>query len=274
MEKVITNKLKTLSKVEQRQFVSLHNNFPGKFPFSGIVKTNAILPCLPAPDSFAICPTACLLNHSCIPNAHTDWNRNAGGITIHAICDVKAGEEITTHYCGDEIFVTRQILLQKNFGFKCDCDLCSASLAEIKLSDNRILQIRELDSTIKEPERAMSHPTRSLADCRQLLEVIENEWGVRAGASITAVYFYAYHISVFHGDEARASVFAQREHRSRVSCQGHDHPETQRVKRLIEQPSNFENSGLTSKKREATKSMVPPGLDPVAFENWLWRQEV
>lgn len=48
MESNIVTKLKALSKTEQRQFLSLHNNFPGKHLFSGIVKTNA-LPC--GPDS-------------------------------------------------------------------------------------------------------------------------------------------------------------------------------------------------------------------------------
>jgi hypothetical protein len=40
MESSIAAKLKARSKTEQRQFLSLHNNFPGKHPFSGIVKTS------------------------------------------------------------------------------------------------------------------------------------------------------------------------------------------------------------------------------------------
>ncbi len=42
MESNIASKLRSLSKVEQRQFLSLHNNFPGKHAFGGIVKTNAL----------------------------------------------------------------------------------------------------------------------------------------------------------------------------------------------------------------------------------------
>jgi hypothetical protein len=48
IESDIAAKLKALSKTKQRHFLSLHNNFPSKHPFSGIVKTNA-LPC--GPDS-------------------------------------------------------------------------------------------------------------------------------------------------------------------------------------------------------------------------------
>lgn len=64
MERDIDAKLKSLSKAQQRQFLSLHNNFPGKNPFSGIVKTNA-LPC--GSDSIieGIYLTICLIDHNC-----------------------------------------------------------------------------------------------------------------------------------------------------------------------------------------------------------------
>jgi hypothetical protein len=69
IESNVITKLKKLSKTEQRQFLSLHNNFPGKHPFSGIVKTNA-LPCGPGSAIGGIYPTICLINHSCLSNAH------------------------------------------------------------------------------------------------------------------------------------------------------------------------------------------------------------
>jgi hypothetical protein len=43
-EPFLATKLKALSKVSQRQFLFLHNNFLGKYSINGIVKTNA-LPC-------------------------------------------------------------------------------------------------------------------------------------------------------------------------------------------------------------------------------------
>jgi hypothetical protein len=43
LEPFLAKKLKALSKASLRQFLSLHN-FPGKHPFGGIFKTNA-LPC-------------------------------------------------------------------------------------------------------------------------------------------------------------------------------------------------------------------------------------
>ncbi len=76
MESSIAMKLRSLSKTQQRQFLSLHNNFPGKHPFSGVVKTNA-LPCGPNSVIGGIYPTICLINHNCLPNAHNSWNSDA-----------------------------------------------------------------------------------------------------------------------------------------------------------------------------------------------------
>ncbi|KAI9799127.1 MAG: hypothetical protein M1825_004894 [Sarcosagium campestre] len=44
LDRSIATKLRALSKIEQRQFLMLHNNFPGKHAFSGVIRTNA-LPC-------------------------------------------------------------------------------------------------------------------------------------------------------------------------------------------------------------------------------------
>ena len=91
MESNLAAKLKALSKTEQRQFLSLHNNFPGKHPFSGIVRTNA-LPCGPDSEIGGVYPTICLINHSCLPNAHNSWNIDTECETIHAIRFIKEGK--------------------------------------------------------------------------------------------------------------------------------------------------------------------------------------
>jgi hypothetical protein len=69
LEPLLAAKLKAMSRASQRQFLALHNNFPGKYPFGGIVKTNA-LPCGSGSLVGGVYPTVCLINHSCIPNAH------------------------------------------------------------------------------------------------------------------------------------------------------------------------------------------------------------
>jgi hypothetical protein len=270
MESTIAAKLKALSKTEQRQFLSLHNNFPSKHPFSGIVRTNA-LPCGPDSEIGGVYPTICLINHSCLPNAHNSWNSDAKCETIHAIRFIKAGEEITISYDKGGTSDSRRTHLKAAFGFDCNCSLCTLPPADLQASDARRRQIQLLDEAIGDPDRVMKRPEESLADCHSLLQVLEEEYKGSAGALIARLYYDAFQISISHGDQARASAFAERGYRSRVMCEGEDSPETWQIKRLIENPARHRNFGASNRWKTA-KGLVPKGLDADGFEKWLWRQ--
>jgi hypothetical protein len=56
------------------------------------------LPCGPNSMIGGIYPTICLINHSCLPNAHNSWNSDTKYKTIHAIRYINAREEITIFY--------------------------------------------------------------------------------------------------------------------------------------------------------------------------------
>jgi hypothetical protein len=270
MESSIATKLKALSKTEQRDFLSLHNNFPGKHPFSGIVKTNA-LPCGSGSVIGGVYPTICFINHSCLPNAHNSWNSDAKCETIHAIRFIKAGEEITISYDKGGPYDSRRAYLKNPFGFVCNCSLCILPPVDLQASDARRRQIQLLDEAIGDPERVMMRPEESLADCHSLLQVLEEEYKDGAGALIARLYYDAFQISITHGDQARASAFAERGFRSRIVCEGEDSPETQQIKGLMENPARHRNFGASNRWKTA-KGLVPKGLDTVGFEKWLWRQ--
>ena len=270
MEINIATKLKALSKTQQRQFLLLHNNFPGKHPFSGVVKTNA-LPCGPSSVIGGIYPTICLINHSCLPNAHNSWNSDTKCETIHAIRYINAGEEITISYDKGGSSDSRRTYLKDAFGFDCNCSVCSLSLPELQISDAHRLQIQHLDDAIGDSDYVMNRPDDCLADCHSLLQVLEEEYHGGAGALIARLYYDAFQISITHGDQARASVFARRGHKSRVICEGEDSPETRKVKNLMENPAGHRNFGASTRWK-TTKGLVPKGLDAGGFERWLWRQ--
>ncbi len=270
MELSIATSLKTLTKVEQRQFLSLYNNFPCKHPFSGIVKTNA-LPCGSGSTVGGVYPTICLINHCCLPNAHNSWNSDTKWETIHAIRYIKAGEEITISYDHGGPSDIRRAHLKDAFGFDCDCRLCSLPTSEIQVSDNRRTQIQTLDVAIGDPERVMGKPEDCLADCHRLLRVLEDEYEGHAGALIPRLYYDAFQICITHSDQARASVFAERAYKARVLCEGEDNPETRKVKKLMENPAEHWNFGMSERWRTARK-LVPKRLDANEFEKWLWRQ--
>ena len=270
METSIAMKLKSLSKTEQRQFLSLHNNFPGKHPFSGVVKTNA-LPCGPDSVTGGIYPTACLINHSCLPNAHNNWNGDTKCETIHAIRFIKAGEEITISYDKGGSSDSRRTHLRDAFGFDCKCIVCSLPLPELQASDARRDQIQHLDEVIGAPNRLMNKPEDCLTDCHRLLQILEEEYHHGAGAHVARLYYDAFQISITHGDQARASIFAERAYKSRIVCEGEDSPETRRAKDLMDNPAGHRNFGFSMRWKTAVKT-VPKGLDVGGFEKWLWRQ--
>ena len=161
---------------------------------------------------------------------------------------------------------SRRAHLRGAFGFDCAYGICSLSLPEIQVSDTRRVQIQHLDNAIGDPDRVFGKPDACLADCRSLLQLLEEEFnGGAAGALIARLYYDAFQISITHSDQARASVFAQRAYESRVICEGQDNPETRRMKRLMGNPAEHLNF-RASTSWKTVKGLMPKGLDPEDFE--------
>lgn len=73
-----------------------------------------------------IYPAACLVNHSCAPNAALGHQDGALTITLRATKDIKAGEEVSVSYLRD-LFVPaaeRASLLRAGYSFDCKCVRC------------------------------------------------------------------------------------------------------------------------------------------------------
>ena len=49
---------------------------------------------------YQFCPERKSFNHSCVPNADYCWDPDLQRMTVHAVKDVKLGEEITLTYIG------------------------------------------------------------------------------------------------------------------------------------------------------------------------------
>lgn len=272
LERFLGIKLKALSRESQRQFLSLHNNFPGKSPFSGIFKTNA-LPCGSGSPVGGVYPTVCLINHSCMPNAHNSCNSAEGHETIHAIRAIERGAEITISYDHGGTSSERQAFLKESLGFSCTCSGCNMFPSSLQASDDRRTQIQSLDEAIGNPFRMMSNPQESLMDCYSLIHVLDQEFNGCAGALIARLYYDAFQISIAHGDQARASIFAEKSYKARVICEGEDSPETLRMKALALKPDVHPSFEAYSKKWKSKRDSVPKGLDTVKFNKWLFRRE-
>jgi hypothetical protein len=272
LEPFLAKSLKALPKASQRQFLSLHNSFPGKYQFGGTFKTNA-LPCGSGSSIGGVYPAACFINHSCIPNAHNNWNSAKEHETIHAIRSIERGAEITISYDHGGASKKRQAFLKEAFGFTCNCSGCSLSPSSLQASDNRRIQIRSLEEAIGDPFCMMSSPHESLRDCYSMLQVLKQEFERSACAMFPRLYYDPFQISIAHGDQARASIFAERAHKARVICDGDDSPETLRVKSLALKPADHSSFEVYSSKWRTTRNSIPEGLDTVQFDKWLFMQD-
>ncbi|KAK4610197.1 SET domain-containing protein 5 [Fulvia fulva] len=105
-------------------------------------------------DACWIHPTICRINHSCVPNTVTATDPCCIGDEVQVFAEkpIKAGEEITLSYNHQlyEITTARQraVLLQRQYGFACDCPACAEGSAFRTLSDQRRLLIKELRQSL------------------------------------------------------------------------------------------------------------------------------
>jgi hypothetical protein len=255
LERHLATQLKSLPKAALRTFLTLHNNYPGQgYPFNYTFKTNA-LPYGPDSPIGAVYPTTCLINHSCIPNAHNNWDDQANHETIYAIHPISAGEEISIAYDAGGPSPTR---------------LASSLLA----SDTRRQCIQSLDAAIGNSSRMLSKPQDALRDCQTLLRVLEDEYNGYAGVLGSRVYYDAFQISIAHGDQARANIFAERSMQYRVVCEGEDSPEAKRMKGFVARPASHGSFWVGSRKWKTVKGLVSKGLDEAELEEWLWGGKV
>ncbi|KAI9465470.1 hypothetical protein BJY52DRAFT_1244195 [Lactarius psammicola] len=108
-----------------------------------IFQTNAVAA---GPDA-GLFPTMARLNHGCSRafNSVYSWREREGVLVVHALKDIKKGEELLTAY-----FRTQQSRderrrhLMQAYGFHCTCACCALPDKESKDSDNRLTTMSNL----------------------------------------------------------------------------------------------------------------------------------
>ncbi|TGO92065.1 hypothetical protein BPOR_0011g00160 [Botrytis porri] len=247
LESNISQKVKRLPKSVQQQFFSLQNNICKEQPFSGILVTNAIGRGTGS-TIVDIYPTICLINHDCLPNTHTYWNSETESRNIHAVCAIKAGEEITIAYRPGkgETFDARRAHLKRAYAFDCTCLLCSLLPVETQESDTQRTNLEFLRLEVHKEKRIFEHPKESLADCHTSVQILKKENKDKANTLISEIYWDAFDISIAQSDQARASCFMERAYSEKLLCEGEDSPGIQNMRRLIKKPSQYESFALTN----------------------------
>ena len=114
------------------------------------------------------------INHSCNPNTVVDWESDALEMEVRAIRNIEKGEELTGNYMG-ELGGTRKermSMLEKNWFFLCQCEVCNLTGLESEVNDKtREFILKELDRldpelvNKKNLSRMMSDYLEVLAAC-------------------------------------------------------------------------------------------------------------
>ncbi|KAG6154518.1 hypothetical protein E4U51_008644 [Claviceps purpurea] len=143
----ICQQMDALSDDQRDTFMSLHNALPfdnAPEQYYGIFQTN----CLPLDkkyDSWGIFLKACRVNHDCANSACNNWNENIKRYTLHALRNIRSGEEITISYVSGlkdrKSRDSRQTIFQDSFGFTCSCRICSLPETESQQRDELIKNV-------------------------------------------------------------------------------------------------------------------------------------
>ncbi|KAH8180027.1 SET domain-containing protein [Sarocladium implicatum] len=240
LEISLAAQLKKLSRAEQRQFLSFRNNFPGKYPFGGIIRTNA-LPCGSGSTVDAgMYPIACRINHSCLPNSQHKWNPELKHETVHAIRPISRGDEITINYGYATPSAPRRAYLQEELGFTCECALCMVPPAWLARDDHLREAIEVLDQQTGALSGMFSSPLYTLRQCHMLLQILHVVHEGCPGIYKAKAFDTASAICLGHGDQARGSILAQLSYDAGVICQGDDTLAVKKVKATADNPAEYE----------------------------------
>lgn len=125
-----------------------------------------------------VCPTFARLNHACLGafNVVYSWQEETGVIVVHAVKDIKPGEELLTTYTdtlrprGD-----RQWYLQKTYNFTCACASCSRSDAENDASDLRMHEHQRLMERFASWARGEINGSEATAAGRRIWDIRYNQ---------------------------------------------------------------------------------------------------
>ncbi|KAL6913625.1 hypothetical protein FSST1_011385 [Fusarium sambucinum] len=165
LHQIIIGQLAKLSEAQKKSFYSLLNSHPDLGQEVGIAETNGLCP---GPDAKngAIFRTTSRINHSCNPNAQTQWNEDSKTIDVYATEYIEQGQEITITYLGEPLlaYEQRQKKLKDAFNFDCYCRLCYLSPAARDIANlrntTRFPLFSGLPNSIRMGPQGLSSPGR------------------------------------------------------------------------------------------------------------------
>lgn len=119
-----------------------------------------------------MCQDASRINHSCILNAHFSWNGNIERETVHAVKDIRRGEEITISYLPAICTLKKRQMQLKPYVFACDCPACRFNTDFGMSSLIRRRQMLDLDHEIADYQNDLAAARAEYGRCDELSAVL------------------------------------------------------------------------------------------------------
>lgn len=122
------------------------------------------------------------LNHSCVPNAHFEYDEILGRLTVYAIHNIEQGHEILVSYMSRDWHTTtqhRKVELQRNYRFTCLCQSCKNEGGFARIRQQGRVAISNLWDSIlahrRRPRSSLQERYQYLQDLRTLAEILDLE---------------------------------------------------------------------------------------------------
>lgn len=186
--------------------------------------------------AFAYMFQAARMNHACTPNVFHRFNANINRLTIHALRDIKPGEEIFTAYidiCHPTV-ERRRIL--RHWGFKCRCTTCCSRNSA---QDSRRRKLEQLTDRMKTNELKRPHETWGKRDYVVALGVVEEvitlmkEEGMEESDTLGEAFANAAEYALSIGRQQTAIEWAKNALAVEHKCCGEDSPEYEKATVLL-----------------------------------------
>ncbi|KAK4172860.1 hypothetical protein QBC36DRAFT_68357 [Triangularia setosa] len=147
----------------------------GATEIEDLLLTNSFTVGIQGKEFIALFADLSRFNHDCKPNAFIYFSETTLAMTVWASRDIEPGEEISITYSAAGLpSKERKETLEKVWGFKCQCSLCTSSPEVIKESDDSRAQIRAYQASI--PKLAQDGKfEEALQQAEHMFELVEEE---------------------------------------------------------------------------------------------------
>ncbi|KDQ25361.1 hypothetical protein PLEOSDRAFT_1066483 [Pleurotus ostreatus PC15] len=207
-----------------------------------IFQTNAVS----AGDNVGIFPQMARLNHGCSSafNAVYSWRESEGVLVVHALKEIRKGEELLTTYTDTKRPRRhRREYLSTQYGFSCTCAVCSLPSQQSRASDRRLNAMVDKYQRLSTWAQGSIGKDEAIKLTNEIWALGEEEgyWSERGRLAADAAWVAAAHsdIDAMKAWALRAKTWYSRE-------LGGDSEQAQEMESVLERPQSHRAWGTRS----------------------------